>query len=205
MIARPNENLGSRTAPTSIETGAVEHLRYIRDAIEASQTFTTVPGKGCIAMGATAFAAAILESVPALSAHWLAIWFAAAVTASALGLAFMEAKAKSEGLSLRRAVAKRFFLTLAPAFLAGAILTVALASSAGRDVIAGIWLLLYGAGVSACGVFSIPVVLAAGAAFMAIGTLALLLPAAAAPIVLALGFGGVHVVLGMVVMRRYGG
>jgi hypothetical protein len=205
MIAHPNDSLRRQAEPTPIETGAVEHLRYIRDAIEASRTFTTVPGKGCIAMGLTALVAALLESVPPLAPHWLAIWFAAAVTASAFALWFMEAKAKAEGLSLRSAVARRFFLTLTPAFIAGAILTVALADSVGRDAIAGIWLLLYGAGVAACGVFSIPAVLAAGGAFMAFGTLALLLPAAAAPIMLALGFGGVHLVLGVVVMRKHGG
>ena len=31
----------------------------------------------------------------------------------------MEQKARAQGLSLRRAVAKRFFMTLAPAFIAG--------------------------------------------------------------------------------------
>ncbi len=205
MIARVRNDLESGNPTVSIQSGAVEHLRYIRDAIDASRTFTTVPGKGCIAMGLIALAAAGLESIPSLAPHWLAIWFAAAVAAAAAGLAFMEVKAKAEGLSLRRVVARRFFLTLTPAFLAGAILTVALAGVLGRDAISGIWLLLYGTGVFACGVFSIPAVLAAGAAFMAMGTIALLLPAAAAPAVLAAGFGGVHLVLGVVVIRKHGG
>jgi len=43
--------------PTPIDSGALENLRYIRSTIEAAHTFTTVPGKGCIAMGLTALAA----------------------------------------------------------------------------------------------------------------------------------------------------
>ena len=53
-----------RLEPTPIDSGAVEHLRYIRSTIEAAHTFTTVPGKGCIAMGITALLAVGIESLP---------------------------------------------------------------------------------------------------------------------------------------------
>jgi hypothetical protein len=205
MEAPNKARITKHTAPTSIESGAVDNLRYIRSTIEAARTFTAVPGKGCVAMGIIALVAAGLESVPALAAYWLAIWFAAAVTAGAIALAFMEVKAREQGLSLRRAVARRFFMTLTPAFAAGAILTAALAHSVGRDAIAGIWLLLYGTGLAACGVFSIPAVVTAGFAFMASGTLALLLPPVAAPAVLAAGFGGIHLILGVHIIRNHGG
>ena len=118
--------------PTPIDSGAVENLQYIRRTIEAAHTFTTVPGKGCIAMGITALAAVAAESYPPLTAHWLAIWVGAAVSACALALYFMEQKAHAQGLSLRRAVARRFFMTLAPAFLSGAILTAALVGRVDR-------------------------------------------------------------------------
>lgn len=191
--------------PTSIGMSAAENLRYIRSTIEAAHTFTTIPGKGCIAMGAAAFAAAALESYPPLAAHWLPIWLTAAVVSCTIALFFMEIKAKAQGLSLRRTVALRFFLTLAPAFVAGAVLTAALLDTVGRDVVAGIWLLLYGVGIAACGVFSIPIVLIAGFAFIGLGTVTLAAPAGWAPIMLALGFGGVHTALGILVMRDHGG
>ena len=47
-----------RIEPTPIDSGALENLRYIRSTIEAADTFTTVPGYGCIAMGVTALAIA---------------------------------------------------------------------------------------------------------------------------------------------------
>lgn len=191
--------------PTPISSSAAENLRYIRSTIEAAHTFTTVPGKGCIALGIAALTAAGLESLPALADYWLPIWLTAAVVSSAVALFFMEMKARRQGLSLRRTVAVRFFLTLVPAFAAGAVLTVALHGSVGRDVIAGVWLLLYGVGIASCGAFSIYVVLIAGFAFMGLGTVTFAAPPAWAPGMLALGFGGIHLALGAVIARDHGG
>ena len=194
-----------RLEPTPIDSGAVENLRYIRNTIEAAHTFTTVPGKGCIAMGLTALAAVGIESIPQLAAHWLGIWVAAAAVACGSALWFMEQKARAQGLSLRRAVAKRFFMTLAPAFIAGAILTAALVGRVDRELITGMWLLLYGTGLAACGLFAIPAVFTAGLAFMGLGTATLWLPPGSAHIVLALGFGGIHLALGATIVRHHGG
>jgi hypothetical protein len=194
-----------RIGPTPIDSGAVENLRYIRSTIEAVHTFTTVPGKGCVAMGLAALVAVALERIPALAPHWLAIWVGAAVVAAVTALWFMEQKARKQGLSLRRAVARRFFMTLAPAFIAGAILTAALASRVDREIVTGMWLMLYGAGLCACGVFAIDAVLTAGAAFLALGAATLWLPLGSAHVVLALGFGGIHLALGITIMRHHGG
>ena len=202
---RPAADLPKRSTTSSIGRGAAEHLRYIRNTIEAAQTFTSIPGKGCIAMGSAAIVAAVLESLPTLRDHWLPIWLAAAVLSAAVALFFMEEKARGQGLSLRRTVATRFFLTLAPAFVAGGVLTVALMDVVGREAIAGIWLLLYGVGIAACGLFSLGIVLIAGFAFMGLGTVALAAPAAWAPALLGVGFGGVHLVLGALIIRDHGG
>jgi hypothetical protein len=194
-----------RFEPTPIDSGALENLRYIRSTIEAAHTFTTVPGKGCLAMGVTALAAVATESIPSLAPHWLAVWVGAAIIACGSALWFMEQKARAQGLSLRRAVAKRFFMTLAPAFIAGAILTAALAGRVDREIITGMWLLLYGTGLAACGLFAIPAVFTAGLAFMALGTATLWLPPGSAHVVLALGFGGIHLALGTTIVRHHGG
>jgi len=204
MSANAHRKTGS-SAPTPIGASALENLRYIRDTIAAAGTSTTVPGKGCIAMGITALAASGLESVPGLAASWLPIWVRAAIMACAVALYFMEEKAKAQGLSLRRAVARRFFMTLVPAFVAGGVLTAALVHEISRNQITGLWLLLYGSGLAACGVFAVPAVLVAGLAFMALGTVALGLPASWSPAILALSFGGVHIALGVIIWRDHGG
>jgi hypothetical protein len=194
-----------RIEPTPIDSGALENLRYIRSTIEAAHTFTTVPGKGCIAMGITALVAVGFESIPQLKPHWLGIWVAAAIVACGSALWFMEQKARAQGLSLRRAVAKRFFMTLAPAFIAGAVLTAALVGIVDRELVTGMWMLLYGAGLAACGLFAIPAVFTAGLAFMGLGIATLWLPPGSAHIVLALGFGGIHLALGTTIVRHHGG
>ena len=201
----PSPKRPRRVEPTPIDSGALENLRYIRRTIEAADTFTTVPGYGCIAMGVTALVAVGVESIPQLTPYWLGIWVAAAVVACATALWFMEQKARAQGLSLRRAVARRFFMTLAPAFVAGAILTAALAGSIDRELMTGMWLLLYGTGLAACGLFAIRAVSTAGLAFMALGTATLWLPPGSAHIVLALGFGGIHLALGANIVRHHGG
>jgi hypothetical protein len=201
--APPNRNAGAQL--TQIGSTAAENLRYIRSTIEATQTFTSIPGTGCIAIGSVGLAAAALETLPGLAEYWLAIWTTAAVIALSIGLVTMLRKARSQGLSLSRTVARRFFLTLTPPFLIGAILTAALVDSVSRDVIAGIWLLSYGAGIAACGAFSVPAVVMAGFVFMALGTLAVLAPAPSAVALLALGFGLVHIALGLLISRHHGG
>ena len=129
----------------------------------------------------------------------------AAVLACGIAALSVIAKARAQGLSLQRTAARRFFMTLAPAFVAGAVLTIALVDAVPRDTIAGAWLLLYGAGLAASGVFAIQAVVTAGIAFMALGIATLALPAGSGPTMLALGFGGIHIVLGEVVRRNHGG
>ncbi len=205
MPTRRNFKPDSADTPTPIGSGAAANLRYIRDTIDATRTFTTVPGKGCIVMGLAGLTAAGLESIPAMSELWLPVWLATAVVSCPAALFFMERKARAQGLSLRRSVAWRFFLTLIPAFAVGAILTAALVEVVGREVIAAIWLLMYGVGLAACGTFSIPIVLIAGVAFIGLGTVTLAAPAAWAPALLAVGFGGIHIGLGAVIARDHGG
>ena len=192
-------------APVEIQAGAAANLRYIRSTIEAAHSFTSVPGTGCIAMGAVALVAAALDAATPLSAFWLALWVGAAVVAAATALVFMRIKARTQGLSLRRAVVRRFFMTLTPAFVAAAVLTAALADVVSRETIAGTWLLLYGVSIVTGGSYSVRLIPAMGAGFMALGLAALASPAAWGDVYMAIAFGGLHIVFGLVIWRKHGG
>ena len=196
-----------RRAPTTvhIQDRALDNLRYIREAMESSASFTAVPGYGGIAMGASALIAAALAAQPALRDQWLAIWVLDAVVAALLGGWAMWRKARSQGVELYRGVARRFLMNLLPPILAAVVLTTVLAVAGDTSVIPGTWLLLYGTGVVTGGAFSVRPVPLMGVCFMALGAVTLFLPDAWSNVMLAIGFGGLHLVFGGLIARRYGG
>lgn len=192
--------------PLTVNLGdrADADLRYIRDAMERAGSFTAVPGWGTVAMGATALAAAAFAALQPTSGRWLAVWLAEAVLAVALGGAAITLKARRQGASLVAPPARKFATGFAPAIAVGALLTFALVRAGAVDLLPGTWLSLYGCAVVAGGAFSVPAVPLAGACFLALGTAALVVPAAG-DVLLALGFGGVNLGFGAWIARRHGG
>jgi hypothetical protein len=109
------------------------------------------------------------------------------------------------GVELYRGVARRFLLNLTPPILAAVVLTAVLLAAGAPAAIPGTWLLLYGTGVVTGGAFSVRPVPIMGACFMALGVAALFLPFTWSNGLLAAGFGGLHLVFGALIARRYGG
>jgi len=68
-----------------------------------------------------------------------------------------------------------------------------------------VWLLLYGASVVSGGAASVRIVPLMGACFMAAGAVALLAPPSWGNLLLAAGFGGLHILFGIVITVKYGG
>jgi hypothetical protein len=172
--------------------------------MERSASFTAVPGWGGVGMGATAAVAAWVAAQQPTPRRWLAVWLAEAALAFAIGLWSIARKAARAGLPLVSQPARRFTLALVPAFVAGAVLTVALVGAGRIDLLPGLWLLLYGAGVVSGGAHSVPAVPAMGAGFMLLGALAIAVPAWH-DLLLAAGFAGLHLVFGVLIARRHGG
>ena len=100
---------------------------------------------------------------------------------------------------------RKFVAGFAPATLAGTVLTAVLFRANLTSLLPGIWMLLYGAGVVSGGGASVRVVPLMGACFMAFGTVALWIPGLPSDIVLAAGFGGLHILFGSVIAVKYGG
>ena len=73
------------------------------------------------------------------------------------------------------------------------------------EVIPGMWLMLYGTAVLTGGTFSVRAVPVMGAAFVVMGLVAFAAPFSWANGLMALGFGGLHIVFGLIIARRYGG
>jgi hypothetical protein len=193
-----------RERPTSLGDRAADDLRFIRDAMARTTTFTAVPGAGGVLMGGVGLAAAVVASRQATPDRWLVVWVAAAVLAFVTGLWTIVRKARRAGLVLDGPTPRNFALGLSGPLVAGGAITFALWTTGTYTALPGVWLLLYGAGVLAGGVFSVSVIRVTGALFMALGMAAVLAPAFG-NLWLGAGFGLLHIGSGIYIMRRHGG
>jgi hypothetical protein len=183
----------------------MEDLRFIRETMENAGSFTAVPGWGGVAMGLTALATAFVAPSPANTTAWAITWLGAALCAFAFGALGIYWKARRAGTPVLTSPGRKFLLSLFPPLMAGAVISCAIYRTPLSWLLPSIWLLLYGVGVISAGTFSVPVVPVMGLCFMLAGIAAMLCPAARANMVMAAGFGGLHVVFGSVIARRYGG
>lgn len=190
--------------PPALHARAMDNLSFIRHTMERATAFTAVPGWGGVTMGFVALAAAaVAHQRPA--AEWLAVWLAAAVLALGIGGWSMTRKARRAGTTVFSYSGRRFVLSYVPPILVGALLTAALVREGDHHTLPGTWLLLYGTGVVTGGAYSVRVVPLMGICFMLLGTLALFGPPAWGQAFMAAGFGGLHILFGLIIARRYGG
>ena len=189
----------------ALHNRAIEDLRFIRETMERASAFTAVPGWGGVLMGCTALVAAV--AVPRVPGPhgWLATWLVAAAAACGLGAWTMVRKARRARVPLLHGPGRKFVLSLFPPLVGAALLTGSLYGTPAAGSLPGVWLLLYGAAIITGGAFSIPVVPMMGVCFMATGAAALFAPLAWGDLFMALGFGGLHIVFGLIIARRFGG
>jgi hypothetical protein len=198
---RPKPHEG--TAP-ALHARAMDNLSFIRSTMERATAFTAVPGWGGVAMGATALGATSLAN-DRTPTEWLAVWLVASALALTIGGTAMVLKARRGGTSVFSYSGRRFVLSYVPPLAVGGLLTIVLVRAGLYSALPGTWLLLYGTGVVTGGAFSVRVVPLMGLCFMALGAIALLLPWAWGEWLMAVGFGGLHIVFGLIIARRYGG
>lgn len=189
----------------SLHEHAAENLLYIRDAMERASSFTAVPGWGGVVMGLAGLAAAIIASVQPSRLAWLLTWLATAAVAVGVGMLGVLFKARNEGVPLLSRPARQFALGFVPAIFVAALLTIVLYRAGLDALLPGMWLLLYGTAVIAGGTFSIRIVPLMGVLFLFLGAVALFTAPPVPAICLGLGFGGLHVVFGVLIARKYGG
>lgn len=191
--------------PVALHDRAMDNLRYIRETMERSQSFTAVSGVGGILMGLVALSATFVAVRTATMVAWVTVWMGAAVLSLGIALAAMTLKARAAGGSPLAGAGWKFAWNLTPPLLVGALLTVAMTQAGAAELLPGVWLLLYGTGVVTGGAFSVRVVPLMGLTFMVVGAAALFAPAAWGNVFMAGGFGLLHIVYGAVIWRKHGG
>jgi len=188
----------------ALHARAMDNLSFIRDTMERATAFTAVPGWGGVVMGFIALgAAALARGRPA--GGWLVTWLGAAVLALAVGCWAMTRKARRAGTTVFSYSGRRFVLSYVPPLAVGGLLTAALVHHGDYRMLPGTWLLLYGTGVVTGGAHSVRVVPLMGICFIVLGAVALFAPPGWGDPLMAAGFGGLHVVFGSIIARRYGG
>jgi len=189
----------------SINQHALENIRYIRETMERAGSFTAVPGWGGILMGLSALLAALISSQLPSHQIWFATWLGEAILGFGIGAWAMVQKARIVKTPLLYGPGRKFAISLLPSIIAGAVLTLVLYTQSLFALMPGVWLLVYGLAVVTGGAYSVKVVPVMGVSFMAMGAIALFSPIEWAHWFMGAGFGGLHIVFGIVIARKYGG
>lgn len=184
---------------------AMDNLRFIRATMERATAYTGISGKGLMFVGATALIAAWAAAQQNATSHEIFIWLAEAVVSIVISGLMMAKKSRRLQIPMWSETARRFLLSFTPPMLAGALLTSVLYQNSLTDLIPGVWLLLYGTAVIAGGTYSVKIVPVMGTCFMLLGVIALIGPANWNPLMLALGFGGLHLLFGAWIAQKHGG
>src|ERR1700691_5626523 len=98
----------TRAEPVSLQTHAMDNLRFIRETMERAGSFTAVPGWGGVAMGITALGAALIASRQSSPMAWLAAWTGEALVAIAIAVWTTYSKAREAGSPVLSGPGRRF-------------------------------------------------------------------------------------------------
>jgi hypothetical protein len=195
----------SSADPVALHAYALDHLRYIRDTMERAASFTAVSGKAQVVVGGIGIGAALVARSRPDRAAWLMTWLAAAVLGAAVATVGLWWKARALRVPVLSGPGRKFALSFLPPLLSGAVLTAVMARAGNYELLPVVWLLLFGAAVVAGGAFSVPPVPVMGGCFLALGAVAAFAPPGWGDALMAVGFGGVNLVFGVLIMVKYGG
>ena len=173
--------------------------------MERAGSFTAVSGSGQAVVGALGLLGAIVAGRSETPGEWLAVWVVTALVAVGVAGVGIRRKCARLGVPPLSRAARRFALCLTPPVLAGTVLTATFVANGLVDRLPGLWLLLYGAGVVSGGALSIRIVPVMGVCFMLIGVAALASPPTWGNWFMAAGFGGLHLVFGILIAVKHGG
>lgn len=167
--------------------------------------FTALPGSAGVLLGLDGFVAAIVGAQSRTPEQWLGVWITAAFLGLAIGLWSVARRARQLAVPLTRGPARSFAFGLGVPLTAGALITGALWRYGAFGAMPATWMLLYGSALLSAGTFSLRRVRSMGAAFFAIGALSLTVTLPPVGWVnnalLALAFGGLHLVFAFLVAR----
>ena len=215
MAQNESASRGDAAPVAFLHERAMDNLSFIRDAMARSAPLTAVSGKGAVVMGCIALAGAWAASLRRSTDWWIWVWLGVAFAGCLAGFLGMVFKARRQHAPLFSAVGRKFALSLFPPILAGVVLTEVLYERSLDGLMPGVWLMLYGVGVVTGGAFSVKVLPITGFCFIALGVLSFWPPVPIferlvgtftfADLILAAGFGLLHIASGAYIVWRHDG
>ena len=188
-----------------VEHQVENQINYIREVMARATTFTAVPGRGMIGMGLVAVLAAGYGALNLVPPSWIVAWLVAVVIAPLVGCGALIAKAKHTGESFQSGVGRKFIMSFLPSLFVGFLISIGLWHTGQVSLMPGVWMLLYGVGTIAGGAYSVRIIPIMGICFLVFGTIALFLPLAWGNLLMAISFGGLHILFGFIIAVKYGG
>jgi hypothetical protein len=194
-----SENKGMHAdQATRIDSHAASTLRYIRASMDAAAS-VAVPGSTAIAAGSVGLLAALVASLPDVGGHWLIVWLVAAVVAGGIGSVLLLRHAPADALTISGSPIRKFAVSFLPSLAAGAVLTGVHWTNGNLQAVPGTWLILYGCALLAASATTTQPIGSVGGGFFALGAIGLFAPMESQMILLGIGFGVLHILLGYLI------
>ena len=187
---------------------AEENLRVIRDLMERSTKYSTFAGLSGVTAGVASIIGCLLThrmgGNPAdFPVAFLVTWSLVIIIAVGADYLLMKRRAARAGKRVLSRLGKQMVIASAPGLGSGAMLTLYFMQHKILGDIYPVWMLAYGIAVCATGLFSQREVSYLGAAFLLAGAGTLLIPGWGL-LMMAVTFGGFHIIYGIIMSRKDG-
>lgn len=197
-------------------THLLSDIQYIKDIMERSSQHKLFPDWAAIVGGALTLISTgitwrlthsgeigyILFLPPIQKLFMAGLWTGSAAVSVLLYWALALREARRMGVSLKARPTQLARQAMGPAILIAAVLTLRLIGDRHYDLMAGIWMALYGIGLYNASLFSTEEPRLLGLLFILMGVFALLIPPGISLWLIALSFGGFHIAFGTYVLCR---
>ncbi len=189
-----------------------QDIRLIRKVMESASRYTNIPASGYVVTGVLGVLGAWRTSFFLKSRHisevaqidlWeikglTVTWFLIFLSAIAVVVLLSWRKAKKYQAVAWNSLAARMILSQIPLVIVSGVLTIAMGLRGDYDLIPCMWLGIYGAILYSFSYFTGIEHKVEGSLFIGLGILAAFAPIQTLPLLLGLGFGGVHLMAGIV-------
>ena len=197
---------------------ATENLATIRRIMESATQLTTLPGKAAICGGVLALAGcavtfwqmrsmdfgAVAKLPEGTRATIIATWAVVAVATILIDIAMTVRLARRKGMNPWSRLSQLAAYAMGPGIAAATLLMVAFVARGEWQLVAPVWMMLYGTAVWMAGILSVRAPRTLGLVFFIAGALTLFWLTPWAVAMVALTFGAAHVAYGIYLIRRFG-